>query len=119
MEASPRQWQFLLHFDGQGGKRYAMALSLGGVRPRTPIGDGRNLFLVLDALTTLSVSGQLAPILANNVGVLNGADRATVQLDMRQLPGVSGINVFGAVAVLDPAASLGIAVVSDPIRIRL
>jgi hypothetical protein len=117
---APGQWEFGLHFAGHTGKAYAMGFSLSGVRPPVVLGDGRRIHLAVDALTALSLSGQVAPILTHNVGILGATDRAVVHLDLRALPeNVAGINLYGLAVVLDPAAPLGVAIIADPIRVRL
>jgi len=117
---APGQWEFGLHFAGHAGKAYAMGFSLSGVRPPVTLGDGRRMHLAVDALTALSLSGRLAPILTHNVGILGATDRAVVHLDLRALPEeVAGFNLYGLAVVLDPAAPLGVAIIADPIRLRL
>jgi len=117
---APGQWEFGLHFAGHAGKAYAMGFSLSGVRPHVALGDGRRIHLAVDALTALSLSGQLAPILTHNVGILGATDRAVVHLDLRALPeNVAGFNLYGLAVVLDPAAPFGVAIIADPVRVRL
>jgi len=120
LRIAPGQWEFGLHFAGHAGKAYAMGFSLSGVRPPVALGDGRRIHLAVDSLTALSLSGQLAPILTHNVGILGATDRAVVHLDLRALPeDVAGFNLYGLAVVLDPAAPLGVAIIADPIRVRL
>jgi len=119
LRTAPGRWRFGLHFAGHAGKAYAMGFSLQGVRPHIPLGDGRRIQLAFDAITALSLSGRLAPILTHNLGILAPTDRAAVDLDVHALPGVAGINLYGLAVVLDPAAPRGVAIIADPIRVRL
>ncbi len=119
IESMPRQWEYRLHFAAHPGKAYALALSLSGVRPATRLPDGRSIWLNVDALTAPSLDGRLFPVLRNNAGSLDANGRATVNLDLRGIPAATGFNVWALAVVLDPAAPLGIAVIADPVRIRI
>ncbi len=118
IEPMPRQWEYRLHFAAHPGQAYALGLSLSGVRPATRLPDGRSIWLNIDALTAPSLDGRLFPVLRNNAGILDANGRATVNLDLRGIP-ATGINVWALAIVIDPAAPLGIAVIADPVRIRV
>ncbi len=118
IEPMPRQWEYRLHFAAHPGQAYALGLSLSGVRPATRLPDGRSIWLNIDALTAPSLDGRLFPVLRNNAGILDANGRATVNLDLRGIP-ATGINVWALAIVIDPAAPLGIAVIADPVRIRI
>lgn len=109
------QWGGQVSFPQHAGKSFVVGFSLRGLRPPTPLPDGRFLPLLPDPLTTLSVSGALSALIQNNVGVLNATGNAAFQLDLRPLgSGANGIVVYMVPVVLDPAAPFGIAVIGDP-----
>ena len=113
-----RTWDVNIN-PGQGwyaGKSYVLAISLTGASPITLPGSlGRQIFLTPDHATVLSVNGQLAPFLTNNVGVLDGSGRATARLDLTLLgTGVNGSVIHMAVIVLDPNGPGGFGYVCQP-----
>lgn len=118
IEPMPRQWEYRLHFAAHPGQAYALGLSLSGVRLATRLADGRSIWLNVDTLTAMSLDGRLFPVLRNNAGTLDANGRATANLDLRGIPAI-GINVWALAIVIDPAAPLGIAVIADPVRIRI
>jgi hypothetical protein len=98
-----------------GGRTFVVAASLSGARPAVRLPDGREIFLVPDAFTTVSVAGPVPPFLTGNVGVLGPTGLAHAVLDFsvveKSLNGVT-VNLCGV--VLDPAAPSGISWVLDP-----
>jgi len=116
---SPGRWEISLHFGGQAGNGYAIGLSLSGVQPGVGLPDGRRIFLNVDNLTALSLSGLLGPIFTQNVGNLNVFDRASAFLDVSAFPGLKGIPVWLLTVTLNPSAPLGFQTIADPLRITL
>jgi len=100
-------------FPGFGGKGYAAALSLSGVRPGIPLPDGRKILLNPDWLTTLTLTNALPLLFSFGPGILDAGGEAKGYLDVRSLP-VLGFTVHLAAAVLDPQAPGQIAVIADP-----
>ncbi len=112
--AGQLRWQFELSFPGEGGGIYALALSLTGFTPGIPLGN-RTIPLVPDAVFFASLNGSLAPILQDNVGVLDAQGRATVTLDLSVFGGVDpNARVWVAAATIDGAAPFGLRTISKP-----
>jgi hypothetical protein len=110
-------WDLLVNPGGGrfAGRPYVVAASLGGATPAIPLPDGREVFLVPDALTVLSARGPVWPFLVGNTGTLDAAGRATAHLDLRALGlAANGIVVHLAGAVLDASAPAGVGWVLDP-----
>jgi len=119
-----RTWDVLINPDPTGtlglqGKTYVIAASLTGARPAITLNDGREIFLVPDILTLLTLQGPLPPFLTRNHGVL-ATNGASAKLDVSLLgPAASGVVVHFCGVVLGPKAPSGIAWVLDPWPVRL
>jgi len=97
------------------GKAYVVAASLSGARPAVALPDGRQVYLVPDALTQLSLAGGLAPFLTGNQGTLDSQGRASGRLDFS----LAGTNLNGLVIhlcglIVDPTAPYGAAWILEP-----
>jgi len=118
------RWDILINPDPTGalgllGKPYVLAASLTGASPPITLPGGRQIFLVPDLLTYLTLQGSLPPLLTGNHGVL-ATNGATAKLDTRLLgQAARGVVVHFCGAVLDPQAPGGIAWVLDPWPVRL
>ena len=116
---TPNQYTIDLNFPGYAGKAYLLGLSITGYTPGIPVG-GRTVQLVPDNAFLLSVTGLLAPLFANNIGVLDAFDRAKATLNLSLFGNaLSGLRVWFAAVVVDPAAPGNIGVVSKPCVIVL
>jgi len=97
------------------GKPYLVAASLTGARPPIRLADGREIFLVPDALTALTVMGPFAPFLKGNIGTLNQFGRGQAALDFSAVgKRLNGVVVHLCGVILDPSAPHGIGWVLDP-----
>ncbi|MBN2489567.1 MAG: hypothetical protein JXQ29_01800 [Planctomycetes bacterium] len=98
-------------------KPYALLLSLSS-RPGIPLPDGRTLELRFDPITAWGLLGALAPFFGSgsNVGVLDGAGRATARLTLPAwVPPATGVRLFAAFGTIDSAAPSGIGTVSNTV----
>ncbi len=96
------------------GRPYVLALGVSGTRPGVPLADGRRIPLTVDAITFSSVANRLGGLLSGAVGVLAGG-QATATLDLTPIGGRAlTFRVWAQALVLDPAAPLGIALITDP-----
>ena len=107
------QYTLRFSFPGYGGMPYAAGMSLSGVRPGVVLPDGRNILLNPDMLTFLTVNNLLPGIFNLGPAVLDKAGEAQGSLDVSALPPL-GLPVHLVVVVLDPKATAGLAVISDP-----
>lgn len=95
-------------------KPYVVALGVTGTRPGVPLADGRRVPLVVDAVTFSSLTNRLGGLLSGAVGLLSGG-HASATLNLTPIGGRSlTFRVWAQVLVLDPAAPLGIALITDP-----
>lgn len=118
--APPNDRTLFVSFANAAGKPYAVLFGLSGVQPGVTLPDGRHLALNPDALTALTAQGAIPPLLLNNRGVLDATGRQQVQLSLNALgAAVKGVRLWAVAAVLDPAASLGVAQISAPTVIVL
>jgi len=97
------------------GKSYVVAASLSGARPAAALPDGRQVYLVPDAVTRLSLLGGLAPFLTGNQGTLDHQGQAGARLDFS----LAGTNLNGLVIhlcglIVDPTAPYGTAWILEP-----
>ena len=110
----PLRWQFELDFPGEAGTSYALAISLTGFTPGIAVGN-RTIPLVPDAAFSASLDGSLAPILQDNVGVLDAGGRATVTLDLSPFGAVDpNARLWVAAATIDGGAPYGLRTISKP-----
>jgi len=116
---TPNQYRIDVNFPGFAGRAYVMAMSVSGFAPGIPVG-GRAVQLIPDNVFILSVQGLLAPLLTNNVGVLSPFARASAKLDLSLFGKLlSGLRVWMAAVVIDPAAPMGVGAISKPYVIVL
>jgi hypothetical protein len=109
-----------LSFPGDAGRPYVLALSLSGFTPGIALSDGRVIPLSPDALTFLTASQSIPPLLAGNIGVLRATAEGVATLNVNSLGGsVKGLRVWAAALTLDPQAPLGISQISAPLLIVL
>lgn len=110
-------WDVLINPGGGilAGKSFVVGASLSGARPPVRVAGGRELFLVPDSLTVLTVQGPLPPFLTGNHGVLDAGGRGRARLDLGLLgTSANGVVVHLGGLILDPAAPGGVAWVLDP-----
>ena len=116
LAAPPNQRQLVLDFPAAGGKGYVCALSASGYTGGLTLVDGRVIPLRIDALTTLSARGALAPLLTNNIGRLDATGRAVVTFDVNPLGrAVGGVRVWAVALTVDPAAPASVGEISAPV----
>ena len=94
-----------------GGLAYVMAGSLG-VRPGLTLGDGRTIPLNLDPVLILSLVDPFT--FQNFQSVLDAVGHATATFHVPMIPALTGQRFYFAFVLLDPAAPLGIRLVSNP-----
>ena len=114
IKTGPGRWSIGIHFPGEAGNGYQLALSLSGVVPGVPLAGGRHVSLNFDDLTRLSVNGLLGPILAGQSGSLSALDRGLATLDVSSLPRVAGVRVYMTCVTLNPSAPFGWQTISEP-----
>lgn len=109
-----------LAFPYDGGRAYAVGLSLRGAAALTSLPDGRPLPIVPDAFTVATLNDRLAPLVTGATGLLDASGRATVPIRANALgAAVRGRTIWATAIVLDPAAPSGVAHVTDPVRVEL
>jgi len=113
VRTAPGRYTLRFSFPGQAGLGYVAGLGLSGVRPGVPLPDGRTILLNPDVLVFLSVNNLLPGIFNLGPAVLDKNGEAQGALDVSALPPL-GVPVHLVVLVLDPKATSGIAIVSDP-----
>jgi len=97
------------------GRPYVLAASLAGAAPPIVLPDGREIFLVPDRLSLLTVRGAFAPFLTGNIGTLDSSGKASAKLDFTALGTVAnGTPIHLCAIVFDPGGPHGIGWVSDP-----
>jgi len=117
---APNDRQILLNFPHHGLKSYVSAIGISGIRPALPLGDGRLIHLVPDAIAIASLQGAFDPLIPNRVGILDAQGRAVTGLNLNVLgQAVQGLSVVFQVIVLDPSAPAGVAVVAEPYVLKL
>ena len=118
--AAPNNRDILVSFPNLGGNAYVAALSLTGVRPGVPLGDGRQINLTPDTLTVLSLNNLLPGLWNPGPGHLDPFGRVTLSLNLNLLgSAVKGVPVWVVVGILDPKAPKGFAAISETHVIRL
>ncbi len=118
VKTGPRQWDLRVSAPAHAGQRYAVAMSMRGIRPGTLLPDGRRLLLNIDTLALLTLGNWIPGVFRPGPGVLDANGEAVASIDVRGLPEIGWPFWIGAV-VLDPAGPAGIGLVPDPIVIRL
>ncbi len=112
--AQPNRWDIRLDSPLDAGLPYVVALSATGFTPGIRVG-ARTLALVPDALFALSIRGALGPLFTGNIGVLPAAGVANATLDLRRFGNaLSGLRIWTAAAIFDPAAPNGIRRITRP-----
>jgi len=110
-------WDLLINpgCGSHAGKAFVVAASLAGARPAAQLPDGREIFLLPDPLTDLSVRGLLFPFLTGNLGELDPSGRGVARINLGQLgTAANAMVVHFAGVILDTGAPSGIAWVLDP-----
>lgn len=114
-------WQLRLAPDPTGptfaNRSYVVLACLTPVDRNAPIvvPGRRELFFRFDALARLTLSGQAAPFVRDNIGVLDASGRGAATIDLTLLGTVAnGLVVHFAGFVVDPAAPGGIGWVLEP-----
>lgn len=118
VKTGPRQWDIRVSAPALAGQRYAVAMSMRGIRPGTLLPDGRRLLLNVDSLALLTLGNWIPGVFRPGPGVLDANGEAVASIDVRGLPEIGWPFWIGAV-VLDPSGPAGIGLVPDPIVIRL
>jgi len=111
-DARPGNPYFLdLDVPTAGGLPYVLAGSLG-VRPGLVLGDGRTIPLNVDPVLILSLVDPFT--FQNFQSVLDAVGHATATFHVPNIPALTGQRFYFAYVLLDPAAPLGIRLVSNP-----
>lgn len=118
LQRGPASWELSVSIPGAGNKPYAVPLGVSGARPGFFVGR-RRVALNPDVFTFLSVNGLMGPIYRNGLGRLDNAGRASAILNLRGIPGLTGLRVFAVAAAVDPTAPNGLSVITDPVSFLL
>lgn len=114
LAAAPNARRIRISFPLNGNKPYVIAGSLSGPRPATPLGDGRQINLVPDTLTQLTLAGPLGPLWNPGPGVLDAFGNAQATLNLNSLgTALRGVPMWFSVIVVDPAAPKGVAAIAE------
>lgn len=120
MNAAPNDRSLDLSFPGEGGYGYAVGFTLAGVRPGPLLSDGREIPLVADPLTVISLTGGVPGVLQNTVGVLSAQGRARVRMNLNPFgSALKGLNIWAAALVLDPRAPAAVAYIAGPTLLQV
>jgi hypothetical protein len=120
MNAAPNDRYLDLSFPGEGGLNYAVGLTLSGVRPGPLLSDGREIPLVVDEATLLSLTGGVPGVLENTVGVLSAQGRAQVRINLNAFgSALKGLKIWATALVIDPQASSAVAYIEGPSLLRI
>ncbi len=112
--STPNRWDIRVDSPLDAGLPYVVALSATGFTPGIRVG-ARTLALVPDALFALSIRGALGPLLTGNIGVLPATGVANATLDLRRFGNaLSGLRIWTAAAIFDPAAPNGVRRITRP-----
>ena len=113
---SKGRWEIRLSFPGQAGNIYFVILGVNGIRPGSLLNDGRKINLVIDDLARATLFLEFTQIFWNNHGILSTTGEAITHLDVNPIAGAAqGVKLFIQVLTFDPAASLGIRTIPDPV----
>jgi len=114
------QYRFDLSFPRQPSRAYVLGLSASGFTPGIPLGGGRAVQLVPDAVLAAAVTGQLYPLLQGQSGFLDPSGSAVASLDLNAFgTRLTGTRLWAVALTLDPAAPRGVGEISKPIVIVL
>ncbi len=117
---APGRYDVAIDLPFDGGNAYVVGISATGVRPATPLPDGRRIPLIFDNVTSLSVRGLGAPFLTGTIGVLDGFGRGKTTIDLSSFyPTVQGLRLWLTVVTFAAPAPLGIGTITDPFVIRV
>lgn len=105
------------HFRDSPNRSYVCGISIGGLRPGVPLGDGRTINVKLDALFFASVQGLLPLFTSNFVGTTDSNGRFQASFIVPPLSTTSGM-VFAIAGVVDPRQPSGL-VIAPAIGIRV
>jgi len=120
VNSAPNDRYLDLSFPGEGGYNYAVGLTMTGVRPGPLLSDGRELPLVADQLTLLSLTGGVPGVLENTVGALSAQGRARVRINLNPFgSALKGLKIWATALVLDPQASSAVAYIEGPSLLRI
>ncbi len=118
IKKGPGLWDILINCPNHPGKNYLLLMSAAGYRPGLLLPDGRRLHLNHDTFFTLSLGNLLKPYFDAGPLVLDASGKAQGALNVSALP-LLNMPVWIALAVMDPAAPLGIAYLPDTYVMRL
>jgi len=120
MNAAPNDRYLDLSFPGEGGLSYAVGLTSTGVRPGPLLSDGREIPLLVDRLTLISLTGGIPGVLENTLGVLSAQGRARVRINLNPFgSALKGLRIWATALVLDPQASSAVAYIEGPTLLRI
>lgn len=115
MVKKPNARVLSLDVPGSAGQPYVVGFSLSGVRPGPLLYDGREIPLVPDGLTELSLKGGVPGVLENTIGFLDASGRATIKVDGNAFgTGLKGRKAWAAALILDKKAPSGVRAVVGP-----
>ncbi len=112
-------WLVGLRIPAQANRQWIAGFGVSGVRPGVSLPDGRTIPLAIDAVTYAGLAGALSPIVSATTGVLGAEGGGVFYVDLRGTSLPPGIVLHIVVVVLDPAAPLGIALITDPHALAL
>jgi len=113
------KWDLRLSFPAYPKKGYVLAAGLSGVRPGLLFPDGRHVWLNFDDLVPLVVDNKIPFVINPGPLVLDANGRATGKINMSWAELPLGVTVHFLVAVLDPAAPMGVALITEPYPLQL
>jgi len=122
VRTAPNRWDIRLSCPHLPNRRYVLVAGISGVRPAIPLADGRTVNLAFDLITVMTVGNALKPYWDPGPGVLDPNGEAVGRLDLSALPiprNGLGMPFWIAMAVIDPAAPIGIAYLPDTYVMRL
>ena len=120
MNSAPNDRYLDLSFPGEGGYAYAVGLTFTGVRPGPLLSDGREIPLLVDQLTLISLTGGVPGVLENTLGILSAQGRARVRVNLNPFgSALKGLRIWATALVLDPQASSAVAYIEGPTLLKI
>lgn len=119
VRTAPGVWDVLINFPTRPGRRYAIAATASGIRPGITLADGRRLWANPDAVLFATAANVLPGVWNPGPLVLDANGSARGRIDLSALPRPLGRVLHLVAIVLDPAAPLGIAFVTEPFPMRV
>jgi len=120
MDNPPNGRSLLLSFPREPRRAYVLGLSLTGPRPGPVLSDGREIPLILDAVTMLCLGGGVPGILEDTVGRLDRNGQARVMVDTNPFgSALKGIRAWAAAVLIDPGAPTGISHIVGPTQLEI